>query len=148
MVSGAALAHVYVFDGNEGILLEHRPRPSDWATIQEAWEAFMSFITEDQAPPLTDFDTLVRSDLDWELAAKAYVVAKGEAETAATRLDEAKARLVALTTHTSEKGAGVAVSRYWKMGAIDYKKVPELVGVDLEQFRGASREEVRVSCTK
>jgi len=40
------------------------------------------------------------------------------------------------------------VSRYWKTGAIDYKKVPELVGVNLEQYRGARREEVRVSVLK
>jgi hypothetical protein len=34
------------------------------------------------------------------------------------------------------------------VGSIDYKKVPALIGVDLEQYRGATREEVRVSTTK
>jgi hypothetical protein len=28
---------------------------------------------------------------------------------------------------------------------IDYKKIPQLAGVDLEQYRGVSREEVRVT---
>ena len=47
--------------------------------------------------------------------------------------------------HSSEKGFGVSVSRYWKAGNIDYKKVPEPAGIDLEQYRGT---EVRVSVTK
>ena len=31
MVSGAELAHLYVFDGQEGILVEQRPAKADWA---------------------------------------------------------------------------------------------------------------------
>ena len=60
-------------------------------------------------------------------------------------MDEAKSRLVELTSHAKEQGSGVAVTRLWKRGNIEYKRVPELVGVDLEQYRGAAREEVRVA---
>jgi putative phage-type endonuclease len=148
MVSGAALAHVYVFDGSEGILIEQRPERERWATIEDGWEGFMRFIAEDLPPPLTERDSVIRTDSEWEHAAEAYVRLKGEADGATAQLDEAKARLVGLASHTSEKGAGVCVSRFWKLGAIEYKKVPALVGVDLEKYRGAAREEVRVSVTK
>ena len=37
------------------------------------------------------------------------------------------------------------VTRFSKVGAIDYKRVPELRGVDLDQFRGKAREETRVT---
>lgn len=147
-VSGAALAHVYVFDGREGILLEQSPQRERWAAIEDGWHTFMRYITEDRPPPLTDRDTVIRDDRDWAIAASDYLATKAEAETAATRLDDAKAKLVALASHSSEKGSGVIVSRYWKAGSIDYKKVPELVGVDLDKFRGAAREEVRVTASK
>ena len=52
---------------------------------------------------------------------------------------------MALAGHPREEGAGVAVTRYWKAGSVDYKKVIELRGVDLEVYRGKGREEVRVS---
>lgn len=148
MVAAAATAHVYIFDGAEGILVEERPKRDDWARITDGWEGFMRFITEDLPPPLTDRDTVVRTDRDWELAAEAYLRLKEGAEVATAQLDEAKARLIGLASHTSEKGAGVRVSRYWKAGSVDYKKVPALVGVDLDQYRGAAREEVRVSVAK
>jgi len=70
------------------------------------------------------------------------------AESVAEELDAAKARLVALTSHSSERGFGVTVTRYLKVGSVDYKRVPQLDGVDLEPYRGAAREEVRVVVAK
>jgi len=59
--------------------------------------------------------------------------------------DAAKAALVGLAKHPSETGSGVTVTRFWKQGNVDYKKVPELAGVELDAYRGKAREEVRVS---
>ena len=67
------------------------------------------------------------------------------ADQAQKALAESKEVLVALTSHTSESGGGVTATRYWKTGAIEYKKIPELKGFDLEQYRGAPREETRVT---
>ena len=39
----------------------------------------------------------------------------------------------------------MSVTRYWKPGNVDYKRVVELKGVDLELYRGKGREEVRVT---
>lgn len=148
MVSGAELAHLFVFDGQEGILIEQRPEKEGWARIEDGWSEFMRFLAEDRPPPLTDRDTRVRSDDAWREAAETFVRLKAEAEAAMARLDEAKASLVGLTSHASERGSGVQVTRFWKAGTVDYKKVPQLVGVELEKYRGPSREEVRISIAK
>ncbi len=39
-------------------------------------------------------------------------------------------------------------SRHWKQGNVEYKRIPELQGVDLELYRGKAREEVRVTVEK
>jgi hypothetical protein len=96
-------------------------------------------------PPLTDRDTKLREDDIWKHAAKAYIAAKQQAGVTAAALDTAKAALVKLASHPSEAGGGVQVTRYWKAGAVDYKKVPQLKGIDLEQYRGPVREEIRVT---
>jgi len=140
MVSGAEVAHLYVIDGKEVILVEQRPAKVEWDRIHDAWEGFMRFFAEDLPPPLTD--------REWELAAEGFFRLKAEAEAATAKVDEAKAQLVELAKHPSEKGAGVSVSRCWKAGNVDYKKVPELPGVELEKFRGPAREEVRVTIVK
>lgn len=148
MVSGARIGHLYVFDGKTGILIEQAAEPECWGTIRQGWDAFMAHVRADTPPPLSERDTVVRSDPEWETAAREYVALKSAAEAVAGELEAARQRLVALTTHTSEQGFGVTVSRYLKVGSVDYKKVPELVGVDLEAYRGAAKEEVRVTVSR
>ena len=145
MVSKALLAHVYVWDGRQGILLEQRPQPTAWDRIREEWDWFMQLLGRDEAPPLTSRDRLVREDPEWQAAARDFVMLKTAADETAQRLQEAKQRLIDLACHTTEHGCGVSVSRFWKTGVIDYKRVPQLAGVDLEQYRAAAREETRVT---
>ena len=52
---------------------------------------------------------------------------------------------MALAQHSREHGAGVTVTRYWKAGNVDYKKVPQLRGFDLDRYRGKAREEIRLT---
>jgi len=148
MVAGAPCAHVYVFDGRQGILIERTPQPERWKTIRHAWDAFMELIRTDQPPLLTERDTVERLDPDWRLAAERVINAKRVADAAAGELEAAKRALIALTTHPSERGAGVTVTRYWRAGPVDYRQIPQLAEVDLERFRAPGREEVRVTVSK
>jgi putative phage-type endonuclease len=148
MVSGALLAHFYVFDGRQGLLLEVHPKPAKWVRIKDAWDKFVEYMVSDTAPPLAEKDKLLREDVIWLDAASRYRAAKHKVDEAAELLDHAKASLLELVTHPSETGGGVTVTRYWKQGAIDYKRVPQLDGADLETYRGKGREEVRVTVAK
>ena len=145
MVAGAEVADFYVFDGTEGLLLEVKPQPETWPQIHAAWDTFVQCVNEGQPPALTARDTKTRDDAEWLSAAAAYLEAKRAADTTGVALDDAKATLVGLADHAKEQGGGVSVTRLWRRGNVEYKRVPELAGVDLEQYRGAAREEVRVT---
>ncbi len=145
LVSKAELAHLYVFDGNEGILLEQKPEPATWDTIHQEWDRFMEYVRSDQPPPLSKGDVRQRDDAEWAEAAQVYIEAKRASDQVQRTLDDAKGRLIALTSHSSEAGCGVTVTRYWRKGSIDYSKIEELRGRDLEQYRSAPRMETRVS---
>ena len=145
MVASAELAHVYVFDGQRGVLLEQRPDAAAFEQIRRDWDEFWKYLEQDSPPPLCDRDARQRDDEAWRAAADAYLRAKREADASETALEQAKGALVALTTHPRESGAGVSVTLFWKRGAVDYKAVPALNGVDLEAFREESKLEVRVT---
>lgn len=148
MVAGAAIAHLWVFDGTDGLLVEVVRNEAVMASIRAAWDGFQHYLDSDTPPPLTDRDTLTRDDPGWKLAAVSYLNAKRKAEEATATLETAREQLVGLTSHPSESGAGVTVTRYWKQGNVDYKRVPELDGVSLDGYRGKGREEVRVTVAK
>jgi putative phage-type endonuclease len=144
MVAKADIADVYLFDGTEGVIFPVAPDESTWPRIHEGWDAFSRFVTDAQAPPLTDRDTRIRDDPEWLSAAAAYLELRTAYDALSARCDEAKAQLTGLASHAKEQGGGVSVSRFWKRGNIEYKRVLELATVDLEQYRGPSREETRV----
>ena len=145
LVSKAKISYLWVYDGNEGIGIIIEPDAETFEQIKAAWESFQLYLDNDTPPPLTDQDTLTRSDALWQQAAAEYLSCKATCDEVQAKADEAKAKLIALTSHNRETGYGVSVTRYWKIGNVDYKKVPELVGVDLELYRGKMREEVRVT---
>ncbi len=145
MVSGAALAHLWVFDGVQGLLRPIEPIDHAMQRIRDGWEQFQGYLDSDTPPPLTDADTVMREDATWTAAALAFADAKRATDIADATLAKARDDLVALACHPREQGSGVSVTRYWKAGNVDYKKVPMLKDVDLTLYRGKAREEVRVT---
>ena len=143
-VTKADVADVYVFDGTDGVLLEIAPQPDTWPRIHTAWDEFMDFVAEREPPPLTERDVRVRDDSEWLSAAASYLELRAAYDALSTAVEQAKVRLVNLASHAKERGGGVSVSRLWKRGAIDYKCVPQLTGLDLEKYRAPPRVEVRV----
>lgn len=145
MVSGATLAHLYVFDGAQGLLRPVAPIDHAVQRIRDGWDQFQIYLDTDTPPPLTDADTVQREDAEWVAAATAFSAAKLAADLADDVVAKAREALVALAQHPKESGGGVSVTRFWKQGSISYAKVPELKGIELDKYRGKTREEVRVT---
>lgn len=145
MVSGAALAHFWVFDGQDAILIAVARDEVCQQRIRKAWDEFYSYVDSNTPPPLTEHDAELREDAAWLEAAERYRVAKANCDAAAQTLETAKELLLSLASqHPTIKGGGVTVSRFWKAGNVDYKRVPQLAGVDLEQYRGEGSWVVKV----
>ena len=78
LVSQADLAHLFVFDGKDGILIEQRFETAAWDTIRQDWDAFMGLVRSGEAPALTERDTVVGTDQLWQAAAETYLALKAE----------------------------------------------------------------------
>jgi putative phage-type endonuclease len=57
-----------------------------------------------------------------------------------SREKEITDRLVKLAEGRDSKGFGVSVSRTVRKGSVDYSKIPQLTGIDLELYRGEPTE--------
>ena len=64
MVSGAKLAHLWIFDGKQGLLLEIAARTERCQEIRIAWDGFMKYLETDTAPPLSERDSRVTDTYD------------------------------------------------------------------------------------
>lgn len=114
MVTGAAKADFYVFDGEDGIVVEVQPNPQDMEQLRLVWDDFWVFIRTDSPPPLTARDTVIREDAAWQSAAENYISHKQAAEDATKAVEQAKSKLAGLAKHNNERGYGVSVCKFWK----------------------------------
>ena len=54
LVTKADIADVFIFDGSDGIVFPIAPDSSTWPRIQTARDQSVRYVTEFQAPPLTE----------------------------------------------------------------------------------------------
>lgn len=146
LVTGAESADFVVYDHATGeliIVLVER----DEKLISEIEAAADEFWHDTQggvSPVLTSRDKEQRFDDEWEQAAQEFASAKAAADAADNALKAARKRLEELAGGVSSIGAGVRLSVIERAGNVDYKKIPELKGVDLERYRGKPVKSVRI----
>lgn len=145
MVTGAEVADVFVFDGAEGQLLQVTPDTTAWDQIRGTWDAFAKYVATAEPPPLNERDVRIRDDPEWLEAAAKYRELRTAYDSISAKFDAAKLELTRLVTHRKEEGGGVSVTKVWKRGAVDYRHIPQLRDVDVEQYRAHGREELRLS---
>jgi putative phage-type endonuclease len=143
-VSGAKELHYWSFDGRTGTLVKVQHDREYVTKLLEAETAFWSRVVERRWPD--EGDELNLSDnLQWRSGASRYRVAKLKLDRAALEEKYAREDLERLATARRTYGCGTEVLRSVRKGAIDYSRVPELSGVQLEPYRKKPIEVVRIN---
>lgn len=123
-------------------------RESDWLgknmpRIKEFWDLYKQTIADEKlyaAMLASNKKEYVERDDDlFVFAAAAYQNAIAEQKLAEEKVEEARKKLLEICTENT-KGAGITVYKSERKGAVDYKKIPQLEGVDLEQYRKKSAQ--------
>lgn len=150
MVSGKPLCQFVVAHpkNNDYIRIEIASDPEYQKLLMEQWRAFWRHIEEFTPPEPSERDIMPMSGEAWEKAAQAWRIARSNLELAQQAADYAKRNLEAMCAmcdHDICQGGGVRVQRKFRKGNVDYSKIPQLKGVDLEPYRkkGTSYVEVR-----
>lgn len=144
-VAGAPLVHFWVFDGKDGLLIERGRESSDEQRLLDRWRDFWQHIENDTPPELTDKDILQREDAQWATAADEFRTAREALRRAQESVDTARKKLIGMTSHTRVAGHGVAVTRYWQEGRINYGAILELQNVSLERYRAPKTQQIRIT---
>lgn len=113
------------------------------AEIMEKAKAFMTAVRTGKAPEPgpRDFFTPKKDPRFSQLRSLKETMDEME-----TKYERLKTQLLdEYKDHRRVKYDGVTISRFIRKGSVQYKKVPELKGVDLEQYRGKSSESTRIT---
>lgn len=143
----AELCVFFVYDAESGDYLsaEILPNAVTFIRIREEWDKWQAWA--DSGEP-EQRDGIKHDDDLWGTAATRYIEAKNALDKAQEELDAAKQALLDLSEGPKEYGYGVTVTRSERKGAVDYAKVPELKGIDLEPYRKKSTTVCTVTIEK
>ena len=133
--SGVDIAHYWSFREGEGILLEvkkdNKYIDSFYKTADEFWQSVLAFVP----PKLNEFDYIPRSGVEWNGDVMELSDVCKQVDELLKRKEEIRKRLIEGGDGKSAKGDGLKITRTFGKGRVDYKKIPELDGVDLDKYR-------------
>jgi len=139
---GVPMIYYYSFDGEEGVLLEVQ-RDEDFIEKMILAEVkFWKCVTSGVPPEMTNKDYADRNENDlWIDARQALAVIDVETKELLRQKEYWRAKLIESADGRSCRGAGMCLTRSFVRGRVNYLNVPELEGVDLDQYRGPSKEQ-------
>jgi len=128
-------AFYYSFDGEDGILLEvYRDEKYIIKLIEKEyvfWEGMQNLVP----PELTVRDYQTKDDDIWSSYASQWIAISGQLKELEKKEKALKEQLISLSQNQNTLGSGIKVSKVLRKGNVDYSKIPELQGVNLESYR-------------
>lgn len=148
MILGTEYCYFYIYDPetDEGIPVKIKRDNSLILTIKERWEDFNDkYLAGNETPPAEKNEADLREDDRWEQLAQRYLEFKREMEIAKLNMDTVKELLIKESDGKNIVGCGIRLVHYSRQGSIQYKTIPELKNVDVEQFRAEPIIQTRIS---
>jgi putative phage-type endonuclease len=115
--------------------------------LMDAAEDFwLNHVVADVPPDVSEDDYAPCLDPDFEVASERYKKLKAEMELIKEELDVVETVLHGfLGSNSGIKQNGITISRVVRAGNVDYKKIPQLEGVDLEPYRKPSTTYIKIT---
>lgn len=129
---------------NDGALIPVEHLEEYQAELMKRAAIFWKCIETDTPPDPADFkpyttDTIVeRNDAEWKKAATKFKSVKSKVDKWEAEMQEASETLKMLASDVQADrviGFGVQVAKVNRVGAVDYNAIPELKGVNIENYR-------------
>ena len=126
-------------DEADAFMAKHLP------TLRAFHDRFLEVISSDElaAPYLADRETDLSGNDEWLAAVEHYISCKEVSAAAGKAEAEAKKQLEIIARQQGTRrvvGGGVTASLVKRQGNVNYKAIPQLADVDLEQYRASPTE--------
>lgn len=138
-VTGLEWMYYICFYQGQHCLLEVERDDEYIEKMIEEEKKFFDCLEKDLPPALTDKDKEYRSDEEWRDYQGQWRVIVEQMEILQKKKDALREKIIASCNSDAVEGLGLSVSKSWPRGRIDYSKVEELKGVDLEKYRKEMR---------
>jgi putative phage-type endonuclease len=145
-VSRATEIHYWSFDGRMGVLVRINPDREYVKRLIDAEASFWQRVIENCWPEPMGDELDLSTDSKWRQVAFGYREARARLEAAAAEERKLRELLKAMANARRTYGCGVEVLKSSRTGPVDYSAIPQLRGVNLENYRKPPVPVVNINC--
>lgn len=138
--TGLDEVYYYSFDGQDGVLLKMERDQEFIDQMIKMEEKFYECMISMVPPEITCDDYVLNESEEWKELEYQWEILKIKEKLVNHEKKLLKEGFLKLSNGRLMKGAGVTVYKSVVSGKIDYDKIEVLKGIDLEQYRGESKE--------
>jgi len=135
----------FSFDGVDGVSVHVKRDNKYIEKMIEEEKKFYDCLINKVPPEPSESDYIQRDDLDWVKCANSWKVVACKIKELEKEEEELRMQLIFLSGESNTKGEGISLCQVKRKGNIDYSKVPELKGLDLEIYRKPSSNSWRIT---
>lgn len=148
LVTGDDGVDYFSFNGKEGVIVKFERDLRLEKSLFEEESKFWDLVQKGVAPELCERDFKLVKDKDTVFLCEQFKQAKIVLEQTEEALEFLKSKIVLSADGNRIRCAGVQVMPVTRKGNVDYAKVPELRGIDLEKYRKKASLYIDVRLTK
>lgn len=135
-VAGVDQMFYFSFDGSKGVVVEVRKDQGYIDSLMETESKFWEMVKSKTPPETTERDYLCMEGMkEWEEISEEILLIKSQIKALEDEEELRKEKLKSLSQGRSAKGLILTLQKQISKGAVDYGKIPQLQGVDLDPYR-------------
>jgi len=136
--------YYFSFDGIEGVTVIVKRDDEYIERMVEEEKKFYQCLITGTPPEPAEGDYIQRNDDIWIKCAERWIEITSQIKELEESEAEYRKQLIFLSGESNTKGAGVSLCQVMRKGNVDYTKIPELKGVDLDKYRKGSINSWRI----
>lgn len=141
LVTGCDMAHFWVWHPDEGGHLVEVSRDDQYIdTLLVSEHRFWKCVQDMEPPKLLDRDYEIKDDATWKQACLEYRRLEERLSKLNQEKENLRKQIIDMADGRNVQGAGVRLTRFLRKGSINYKTIPELSCIDLNQYRSPATE--------
>jgi hypothetical protein len=144
VVTGFDEMDYFSFHKGEGVIVAVKRDEAYIKKMLYKLRKFWNYVENLESPPLTE-DDYVKQDLQWQAYARELYLVKKEKRKLCYKEKELLQKLKSICGHRNAYFGPYRLKRCVSLGRVDYNSIPELLNVNLDDFRGEPQESWRLS---
>jgi putative phage-type endonuclease len=135
IVMNLEMIYYFSYDRNSSKIIEVERDDSFCKSLISEEQKFWQCVLDFEPPEYLKNDYMVREDKEWKNLALSWKDVQQQIKSLEEKSSHLREQLISMAGNNNVMGSGIRLCKQTRKGTVNYGAIPELIGVDLNQYR-------------